>query len=106
MRRPPPSLAHRLAGCGKSLRSLLPLSYLPQDRGRRLRKAASFHAGCYCVDEQCRPWKPFFGTLLIAALAFQSLAAIAVLSASADPASPVRLREADLQQIDTIVQSE
>jgi len=43
---------------------------------------------------------------LIAAFAFQLLGAIAVLSASADPASPARLREPDLQQIDTIVRSE
>jgi len=47
-----------------------------------------------------------FAHRLIAALAFQLLAAIAVLSASADSASPARLREADLRQIDTIVQSE
>ena len=31
----------------KSLRSLHPLSYLPPVRGRRLRKEAVFHAGCY-----------------------------------------------------------
>jgi len=46
-----------------------------------------------------------FAHRLIAALAFQLFAAIAALAASADPASPVRLREADLQQIDTIVRS-
>ena len=47
-----------------------------------------------------------FSHRLIAALAFQLLAAIAATSASADAASSARLREADLQQIDTIVQSE
>ncbi|MGA7873313.1 MAG: serine hydrolase [Candidatus Binatus sp.] len=43
---------------------------------------------------------------LIAALAFQLFAAILATSATADGALSARLREADLQQIDTIVQSE
>lgn len=62
-----------LAGCGKSLRSLLPLSYLPLVRGRGLRKAAgSFAAGSRQGfhaegssrkrNNYCR--KLFFGTLL------------------------------------------
>ncbi len=37
-----------LAGCPKSLRSLLPYSYLPLVSGRGLRKEAIFYAGCYC----------------------------------------------------------
>lgn len=47
-----------------------------------------------------------FSHRLIAALAFQLLVAISATSASADAASSTRLREADLQQIDAIVQSE
>ncbi|MGB8411666.1 MAG: exo-beta-N-acetylmuramidase NamZ domain-containing protein [Candidatus Binatus sp.] len=47
-----------------------------------------------------------FSHRLIAAAAFQLLAAVLATSASADAASSTRLREADLQQIDTIVQSE
>ncbi len=47
-----------------------------------------------------------FSYRLIAALALQLLAAILAASASADAASSARLRETDLQQIDTIVQSE
>jgi uncharacterized protein YbbC (DUF1343 family) len=47
-----------------------------------------------------------FSHRLIAALAFQLLAAVLGTSASADAASSARLREADLQQIDSIVQSE
>ena len=50
----------RLAGCGKSLRSLLPLSYLPPVRGRRLRKEAIFYAGCYTH----RPSTPASGAVL------------------------------------------
>ena len=44
---PAPALLSLLADCDKSLRSLLPLSYLPPVRGRRLRKEAAFYAGCY-----------------------------------------------------------
>ena len=47
-----------------------------------------------------------FSHRLIAALAFQLLAAISATSASADAASSAFLREADLQQIGTIVRSE
>jgi len=47
-----------------------------------------------------------FSHRLIAALAFQLLAAILATSASADAAFPARLRKADLHQIDAIVQSE
>ncbi len=47
-----------------------------------------------------------FSHRLLAALALQLLAAISAISAFADTASSVRLREADLQQIDPIVQSE
>lgn len=47
-----------------------------------------------------------FAPRLIAALVFVLLAAIAATSASADCASSVRLREADLHQIGPVVQSE
>ena len=53
-----------LAGCDKSLRSLLPLSYLPPARGRRLRKEANFYAGCYAHRATSRSLHPFFRTLL------------------------------------------
>ena len=49
-----------LAGCGKSLRSLLPLSYLPPARGRRLREEANFYAGCYSHRATSRSLHPFF----------------------------------------------
>jgi len=52
------------AGCGNSLRSLLPLSYLPLVRGRRLRKEAIFHAGCWFFNRGFLALKPFCRTLL------------------------------------------
>jgi len=61
-----------LAGCGKVFRSLLPYSYLPLVRGRRLRKEAipsaalrtSIYAGCYCNRQTTRSREPVFRTLL------------------------------------------
>ena len=51
----PRSSAMSVAGCEKSLRSLLPLSYLPLVRGRRLRKEAIFYAGVRNQEmRQCR----------------------------------------------------
>ncbi len=52
-----------LAGCGKSLRSLLPLSYLALARGRRSRKETSFYAGCYSHRPTRRSLNPFVRTL-------------------------------------------
>ena len=68
----PPSVAHSkdpivgssLAGCGKSLRSLHPLSYLPPVRGRRLRKEAIFYAGCGTTNYAVAHETHFFRTLL------------------------------------------
>jgi hypothetical protein len=57
-----------LAGRGKSLHGLLPLSYLPLAKGRRLRKEAIFYAGCYWREIKLSCSKPFSSTLPGAAL--------------------------------------
>ena len=54
----------RLTGCGKSLRSLHPLSYLPPVRGRRLRKEAIFYAGCGTANYAVAHETHFFRTPL------------------------------------------
>ena len=62
-----------LAGCGKSLRGLLPLSFLPLAWGRRLGKEASVYAGDYSRRLTSRSLNPFVRTLLGLALGLSVL---------------------------------